>query len=63
MANLQVSNYPSVKFFDGLAVAGTKTENGFEIIVETGERFASGKIIFATGIKDILPGIDGFKGC
>jgi len=62
-ANLQVSNYTTVKFFDGLAIAGNKTENGFEILLATGERFAAEKIIFATGIKDILPGTDGFEAC
>jgi thioredoxin reductase len=39
------------------------TTTGFEIQTETGETFTSRKIIFATGIKDIMPGIPGFSEC
>ena len=48
LANLQVSRYETVKFFDGLAASGIKTINGFEIQVTTGETFAAKKLIFAT---------------
>jgi thioredoxin reductase len=63
LANLQVRNYHTVKFFDGLAISGTKTENGFEIKVEPGETFAAKKLIFATGIRDVMPDIEGFAAC
>jgi thioredoxin reductase len=63
LANLQVRNYNTVKFFDGLAISGTKTENGFEIKVEPGETFAAKKLIFATGIRDVMPDIEGFAAC
>jgi thioredoxin reductase len=63
LANLQVRNYNTVKFFDGLATSGTKTENGFEISVASGETFTAKKLIFATGIGDIMPDIEGFAAC
>jgi thioredoxin reductase len=63
LANLQVRNYNTVKFFDGLATSGAKTENGFEISVESGETFTATKLIFATGIRDIMPDIEGFAAC
>ena len=63
LANLQVRRYDTVKFFDGLATSGRKIENGFEIQVLSGETFATKKIIFATGIRDMLPDIDGFAAC
>lgn len=63
LANLQVKNYDTVKFFDGFAISGIKNENGFEIQVASGEIFSARKIIFATGIRDIMPHIDGFKAC
>jgi thioredoxin reductase len=63
LANLQVRNYNTVKFFDGLATSGTKTENGFEISVASGETFTAKKLIFATGIRDIMPDIEGFAAC
>ena len=63
LANLQVRSYDTVKFFDGLATSGFKTETGFEISVASGETFAAKKLIFATGIIDIMPDIDGFAAC
>lgn len=63
LANLQVRRYDTVKFLNGLATSGMKTESGFQIQVSTGETFATKKIIFATGIRDMLPDIDGFAAC
>lgn len=63
LANLQVSRYDTVKFFHGLATSGCKTERGFEIQVASRETFAAKKIIFATGIRDMLPDIDGLAAC
>jgi len=63
LANLQVRGYDTVEFFNGLATSGIKTENGFEILVASGETFATKKLIFATGIRDILPEIDGLAEC
>jgi thioredoxin reductase len=62
-AKAQVSNYKTVKFHTGLAVSGEKIENGFEIITQKGEAFKAKKLIFATGIKDIMPDIKGFSEC
>jgi len=59
----QVALYPNVEFFNGIATKGTKTKRGFEIETATGEKFVASKIIFATGIKDIMPPIEGFEDC
>lgn len=63
LARQQVEMYKTVTFFNGLATNGVKTENGFEIQTATGETFGSKKLIFATGIKDIMPGIEGYAEC
>jgi thioredoxin reductase len=63
LAKLQVRNYNTVKFFDGLATSGAKTKDGFEIQVASGETFTAKKLIFATGIRDVMPDIDGFAAC
>lgn len=62
-AREQVLRYPTVKFFEGRAVQGRKADNGFEIVAQSGEIFSAGKLIFATGIKDIFPDIRGFEAC
>jgi thioredoxin reductase len=59
----QVEIYSTITFFDGLATIGRKTNNGFEIETASGEIFVAKKLIFATGIKDILPDIDGLAAC
>ncbi len=63
LANLQVRVYDTIEFFDGLVQRGAKTENGYEIQVASGEKFETKKLIFATGIKDILPDIEGLAAC
>jgi thioredoxin reductase len=63
LTNLQVRRYDSIKFFDGTAINGNKTEHGFQVQAATGETFTAKKLIFATGIKDLLPPIDGLAEC
>ncbi|MBP6825198.1 MAG: NAD(P)/FAD-dependent oxidoreductase [Saprospiraceae bacterium] len=63
LANTQVSKYETVQFFNGLAKNGVITDKGFEIEVATGETFVGKKLIFATGIIDLLPNIDGITAC
>ena len=63
LAKQQVEKYETVKFFSGLAASGLKTVNGFEIITDTSDTFTAKKLIFATGLKDIMPDIPGFADC
>lgn len=63
LAKQQVVAYDTVTFFDGFATKGLKTSNGFEIQTETGDKFSATKLVFATGIKDVMPNIIGFSEC
>jgi len=63
LAKQQPRKYETVTFFNGLAVDAKKTADGFEIQVASGEIFAGRKLIFATGIKDLLPSIGGISAC
>lgn len=63
LAKLQVHNYPTVKFFNGRATAAVKTTSGFQVGSASGELFTAKKLVFATGIKDLLPAIDGLAEC
>lgn len=62
-AKAQVLNYSTVKFHTGLAVSGKQTETGFAIVTKAGEEFTAKKLIFATGVRDIMPEIKGFSEC
>lgn len=62
-AKAQVLKYNTIKFLNDFVVSGKKNENGFVITTKTGEEYISKKLIFATGIKDIMPDIKGFAEC
>jgi thioredoxin reductase len=59
----EVQRYGTVRFFSGRAISGTRTEQGFTIETESGETFGAAKLVFATGIRDLLPDIDGYGAC
>jgi thioredoxin reductase len=63
LAKQQVEQYNTVTFFNGLATRGIRTENGFEIQTTSGETFSAKKLIFATGIKDLMPKMEGYAEC
>lgn len=63
IAKQQLEKYNTITFFKGLATDVRKTANSFEIQVASDETFSAKKLIFATGIKDLLPDIDGLAAC
>jgi len=63
LAKQQVSNYDTVMFLNALVTAGVKTKDVFEIQTQSGETFTSRKLVFATGIKNVIPGMPGFAEC
>lgn len=62
-AREQVLAYPTVSYLSDFVVYAHKTENGFEVKTRSGRAVAAKKLIFATGIKDKLPEINGFSAC
>lgn len=62
-AKLQVDFYDTIQFYNGLAISTIKKDNGFVIKTESGKVFTSRKVLFATGVKDLLPEIIGFEEC
>ncbi len=59
----QVLQYDSIKFCEGLAVHAKRISTGFEITSSNNEIFTAKKLVFATGIMDIMPNIEGFAAC
>lgn len=69
-AKAQVLKYGTVKFLNDFALSGKKTDNlpdgkagGFAITTQSNNEFTARKLIFATGIKDIMPSIKGVSEC
>lgn len=63
LAKQQVQMYPTINFFNGLAINGEKSENGYKIETQSGETFNAKKLIFATGIKDVMANLEGYTEC
>ncbi|MBS1605813.1 MAG: NAD(P)/FAD-dependent oxidoreductase [Bacteroidetes bacterium] len=63
IARQQVQEYETVTFFRGLAAAARKAGDSWEIEVVSGEVFRAARLVFATGIWDILPSIEGLAEC
>ncbi len=61
IARKQVEQYPTIQFLNGKVTKGEKSSDGFCIETEGGKVFQAKKLIFATGIRDIFPQINGFS--
>ncbi len=62
-AREQVLEYATVTLLEGEAIAAKALEPGFEISMQDGTKLSAQKLIFATGIADIFPEIEGFADC
>lgn len=62
-AKEQLDQYKTIQHYSGVAESGKKTVDGFEIKTASGKKFSGKKIIFATGVRDVMPDINGFADC
>ena len=62
-AKEQVLAYPTVTFLNDKATKAIRQPHGFEITTESGKCYSTKKLLLATGVKDIMPNIDGFSQC
>lgn len=63
IAKDQVLNYPTVHWYDGTVYDVMGEAESFEVAIDGGKTVVSRRIILATGLKDTLPEIPGFKEC
>lgn len=63
LAREQLQTYETVSFYEDIAVSGTRLDSGFSISTQSGATFTGKKLVFTTGIKDVMPDINGFKAC
>lgn len=62
-AKAQVLQYPTVQFFSGKATSGVAAHDVYTITTAAGDAFQGKKLLFTTGVKDIMPDIEGFAAC
>lgn len=63
LAREQVEAYETISFYSDTVTSAKKSDPGFLIKTKNGSTFSGQKLIFATGIKDILPEIPGIQEC
>lgn len=63
LARRQVEHYNTVTFFNDLAVRAEKKGNRFYVSTAGNRIFRATKLVFATGIRDVMPDIPGFEDC
>lgn len=56
----QVLAYPTVQFIGGKVTDAQRTGDHFTVNTESGDRFTASRLLFATGIADIMPDLPGF---
>ena len=59
----QVLAYPTITFIEDFVVSTTGEDGNFQIGCASGKSYFSKKLIFAAGVKDLLPVTPGFKEC
>jgi len=62
-AKAQVLNYPTVHFLEADVINANKLKQCFTVETDQGEVFFAKKILFTTGVKDLMPAIEGFAAC
>lgn len=63
VAKEQVLQYPTVRFLSAKAVSAEKNDGFFRIQTDNGQSYNGQKLLFATGLTDILPDMPGFAEC
>jgi thioredoxin reductase len=63
IAKEQVLAYPTVQFKNDMVTTISGSNNAFIIETAVGEKVRAGRVLFAAGIRDIMPPIDGFEAC
>lgn len=59
----QVLAYPAVSLMDDKVTDVTGEDNNFTVVTAKGLQIRTKKILFATGLKDLLPEITGIESC
>ncbi len=62
-AKTQVLKYKTIKWLNDFATDAVKTNDGFGISTAQNKTYNAKKLIIATGIKDLMPAINGFDKC
>ncbi|TDQ77313.1 NAD(P)/FAD-dependent oxidoreductase [Sphingobacterium yanglingense] len=63
MAKQDVLKYPSISWLDDQVTHSELKDNVIVVETANGKKIRSRRILFATGLKDIMPGLNGYNAC
>lgn len=63
IGKLEVGQYPTIEFLKDIVTNVSGENNDFEVFTASGQIHKARKLIFSTGIKDLMPEIPGFSAC
>lgn len=58
-----VMEYPTIRFLEDTVTAVSGENNSFEVFTASGHQVQAYKLLFSTGVKDLLPDLPGFASC
>ena len=59
----EVLKYDTVSFLQDIVLEAERIDSGFQLMTKSGKVYTSKKLLFATGLSDIMPDIEGFEAC
>ena len=59
----QVLAYPTIQFVEDHVTDVKGEDNSFEVTTASGKKLLAKKLLFATGVRDLMPNIDGLADC
>jgi thioredoxin reductase len=62
-AKEQLAKYKTVQTVTDFVIDGSKQQDGFKMLTLDGHTYTAQKLVFATGITDVMPPIMGFAKC
>jgi thioredoxin reductase len=63
IARSEVLRYPTVQFMSDTVTGGGGSNHDFEVSTAGGQHLRATKLLFATGVRDIMPDLEGFAAC
>jgi thioredoxin reductase len=61
IARRQLQAYPTLSWVDGTAETASGNKEQFSVVTAVGERYSGRRLLFATGVSDTLPKIEGLQ--
>lgn len=59
----EVMQYPTIQFLDDMIIEVKGENNSFKVFTASGHQLQAHKLLFSTGVKDLIPDLPGFASC